>query len=182
MSRHGRLYRGRAFENPCPKRAEIQAVAVVSTRILPSIDRLERQKRMLYSSAAVALMPLGFATKCYHGHGEAWVFTHGGDILYPAFWFFVLLFLFPRLSSQRAAVIVLIFSTVVEFSQLAHWPLLMWLRRSFIGRTLVGTCFSPIDIFYYTISSLFAVWMRGRLHRLFLPAAAAKPQRHGDAF
>ncbi|MBN1466002.1 DUF2809 domain-containing protein [candidate division KSB1 bacterium] len=128
------------------------------------------------------LIPIGLATKFYHGPGSTWVQLYAGDIFYPMFWFFLGLLLFPRTRPLSMSAFVFIFSTAIEFSQLFDGALLTQLRRSFLGRTLVGTSFAAQDILYYLIGCLLALLLYRALNSLQLPAAASKPKGHDDPF
>ncbi len=134
----------------------------------------------LYALAAVLLLtPIGFYTKFYHGPGYVWVNSYAGDIFYPMFWFFVLIFIRPRISPVKAAMIVFIFSTVIEFSQLLSFPILEQIRGTFIGRTVIGVRFVPADIVYYAAGCLLAFGLYKLLHFFGFPVPLSKPERHG---
>lgn len=122
------------------------------------------------------LVPLGFATKFYSGPGRDWIVNYAGDILYPMFWFFLVLFIQPKSSPVKLACAVFIFSTAIEFTQLLTFPILVQIRSTFIGRTLIGTGFVPIDVLYYFIGSALAFGSYRLLHLGQFPLAAQKPQ------
>ena len=107
------------------------------------------------------LVPLGFSTKFYHGPLAGWVNNGAGDILYPIFWFFLLVAVSPKISCKAAAFTVFLFSSAVEVTQLFQWPVLVLLRKSFIGRTVVGSGFEWVDFLYYAIGSV-AAFILGR--------------------
>jgi len=133
----------------------------------------------LYALAVVLLLtPIGFYTKFYHGPGYNWVNSYAGDIFYPMFWFFVLIFLKPRMSPVKAAVIIFIFSTVIEFSQLLSFPLLEFARSSFVGRTVFGVRFVAADMLYYAVGCLLAVGLYNLLHLFGFPVPLSEPKRH----
>ncbi len=129
---------------------------------LPSLLSPQRTKTVL---VLLVLTPLGFYSKFYQGPGKEWAHSYAGDILYPMFWFFVLAFFWPKLSPYTNAVIIFLVTTAIEFSQLLSYPFLECIRRSFLGRTLIGTGFVVADIFYYLIGCLFAVLLHARLLR-----------------
>jgi hypothetical protein len=99
------------------------------------------------------IIPLGFATKIYAGPGSGWIANCLGGTFYVVFWVLVLLALFPTLSAGKVAVGVLAGTIVLEFLQLWHPPLLESLRSSFLGRTILGTTFSWIDIPFYILGA-----------------------------
>jgi hypothetical protein len=103
------------------------------------------------------LIPIGLATKFYHGPGHLWVMMYAGDIFYPMFWFFLGMLILPRVHPMKMSLAVFLFCTAVEFTQLLNGPLLLWLRQSFIGRTLVGVSFVWMDIVYYAAGCVVAV-------------------------
>ncbi|NIA29087.1 MAG: DUF2809 domain-containing protein [Actinobacteria bacterium] len=114
---------------------------------------------MTIVSILLILVPIGFSTKFI---GGAWVHNYMGDIFYPMFWFFLILFFYPQFPPVKLASTVFVFSTAIEFTQLLSSPLLTQIRSTFIGRTLIGTGFVPVDIFYYFIGCIFAIC----LHRI----------------
>jgi hypothetical protein len=139
-------------------------------------------QRVVWLLISLALIPFGLATKFYYGPGQTWMTSYGGDIFYPMFWFFAALFLVPTLRPLPTALGVFIFSTAVETTQLFSWPILLRLRESFAGRTLIGVSFSPIDIFYYAVGCVLAATLYKLLHLFFFPPASAKPYRHDHTF
>ncbi|NOY78779.1 MAG: DUF2809 domain-containing protein, partial [Calditrichaeota bacterium] len=91
--------------------------------------------------ALFILVPLGFSTKFYRGPLHGWVNNGAGDILYPIFWFLLLLLFFRKLSARVAALLVFAFSSLIEVTQLFHPLWLEVLRRNFILRTILGSGF-----------------------------------------
>lgn len=138
--------------------------------------------RKILTAVILILIPLGFATKYPALPYADWLRSSAGDVLYPMFWYFVLLWIFPRLKPLSAAAAVFAFSAAVEMTQLYEWPVLVFLRRSFLGRTLVGTSFSWDDMGYYFIGCLAAVALHTGLYFFVLPSAAGKPESHDGAF
>ena len=124
------------------------------------------------------LTPLGFATKFYAGPGRVWVHAYAGDIHYPMFWYFLAVFFIHDARPASLCLLVFFFSTVVEFSQLSNGDMLLWLRHSFLGRTLVGVSFSFVDIFYYYIGSMLAVFLHLALYFLSFPVSPSEPKGH----
>jgi hypothetical protein len=109
--------------------------------------------------ALLVLVPLGFSTKFYHGPFCDWVNNGAGDILYPIFWFLLLLLFFPKMSVRRAAWFVFFFSSFIEISQLFHPLWLETWRRNFVLRTIFGSGFEWIDFFYYAVGSVLAFFL-----------------------
>lgn len=110
----------------------------------------------------LVIVPLGFYSKFYAGPGANWVNNSLGGVFYEIFWC-LLLFLF--LSTSKPWIIalsVLIVTCCLEFMQLWHPSFLEFLRRSFIGRTVLGNYFTWSDFPYYFLGCGFGwLWLKG---------------------
>jgi hypothetical protein len=122
---------------------------------------MKPKKRLPIFFLLLCVIPLGFYTKFYAGPGHVWIHKYGGDVFYPIFWIYVILFFKPKIDVIRSAVVVFMFSTLIEFSQLLSHPLLEIIRKTFIGRTIIGTDFESIDILYYLVGCVWAVLLYG---------------------
>ena len=100
--------------------------------------------------------PLGFFTKFYAGPGSTWVASQAGGFFYVVFWIFVVFAVFPQLSRLSVTLVVLIATSVLEFAQLWHPPLLERIRSTFLGRTLLGATFAWSDFPCYVAGALAA--------------------------
>jgi len=103
-------------------------------------------------------IPLGFYTKFHEGILQEWVNNSLGGVFYEIFWILLIVFIFPRISPRKSALSVLIVTCLLEILQLWHPPFLELLRSSFIGRTILGNCFTWSDFPYYIIGSFFG-WL-----------------------
>lgn len=97
------------------------------------------------------LTPLGFYTKFYTGPFYYWVNNSLGGMLYEIFWCLAVLFFLPGTRPLKTASGVFIITCVLETLQLWHPPFLQAIRKSFIGKTLIGTSFVWSDFLYYII-------------------------------
>ena len=113
-------------------------------------------------------MPLGFYSKFYRGPATEWVSGSLGGVLYEIFWCLLIFLCFPRTKPLRIAGIVLAVTCLLEFLQLWHPPFLETLRSCFLGRALLGTTFTWLDLPHYLAGSLLGwLWVE-RLRRKFL--------------
>ena len=144
----------------------------MSKHLIHNIPRL--RLRIIFALTVIAVTPLGFATKFYHGVGETWVRLYAGDILYPVFWYFLFLTFFPRFNPYILAGLNLAFDCLGECTQLLHTPLLESIRSTFIGRTVIGNGFDSNDFYYYLIGNIFAVMV-------YRSMIALISSRNGDA-
>ena len=111
--------------------------------------------RLLLVLAVV--VPAGFATKFYAGPAQAWVHGHAGGFLYVVFWCLLALALRPQLSPWLVGCAVLVITSILEFLQLWHPPLLQAVRSTFLGHALIGSSFAWSDFPYYGAGTLAAV-------------------------
>jgi len=121
------------------------------------------RKKVLIS--LLVLTPLGFASKLYPGPGAWWFNNCAGGMFYEIFWCLVAVFIWSRTSGLWIASWVFIITSMLEFCQLWHPPVLEVIRGTFIGRTLIGTSFSLWDFPYYIIGcgiGLLWIWMLRR--------------------
>jgi hypothetical protein len=114
----------------------------------------------------LSVVPLGFATKFYHGPGAHWFNDYAGGILYEVFWCLSASFIRPTAHTFRIAAWVFGFTCFLECLQLWHPAFLEVIRSTFVGRTLIGTSFTWWDFPYYTAGCGMAWWwMRFLLRR-----------------
>ena len=99
----------------------------------------------------VIIIPIGFYTKFYNGPGAHWVNNSLGGVLYEIFWCLVIFFTLPKTRPFIIACSVFIITSILEILQLWHPPFLQAVRRTFIGKTLIGTSFVWPDFLYYLI-------------------------------
>ncbi len=110
------------------------------------------------------VMPLGFATKFYHGPGAGVVNGSVGDSLYVVFWCLVVRWFFPSVRSGKICLLVLLATCAIEFSQLWQLPFLQWIRSYFMGRIILGTTFDWEDfLWYFAGAGVGWLWLR-KLH------------------
>ncbi len=115
--------------------------------------------RKYISVALIIIIPLGFYTKFYTGPFANWVNNSLSGILYEIFWCLLIHLLFPKARIIVIAVSVLIVTSILEFFQLWHPPILESIRKTFIGRTIIGTSFTLSDFFYYIVGCLIGFFL-----------------------
>lgn len=118
-------------------------------------------RRNLYTLFSILLItPVGFAAKFYSGPAEAWVRNSLGGVFYVIFWCLLLFFCCHRLKPATIALLVLLITCSLEFLQLWRPTPLEYLRRTFIGRALLGTTFTWSDFPYYGLGAVIGwIWL-----------------------
>jgi len=120
---------------------------------------MTKSPRLLTSISLLIIIPLGFATKFYHGIYANWVNNSLGGVFYEIFWCLVIFLIFTRLSPFKIATIIFIVTSSLEFTQLWKAPFLETIRKNFIGRTLIGSSFTWTDFLYYLIGCILAYFL-----------------------
>ncbi len=100
------------------------------------------------------LIPLGFASKAYHGAASGWVNNFAGGILYEIFWCVLIFFFWPRRKGLTIATVVFLGTSLLEFLQLWHPKILEIIRSTSPGKILLGTTFSWLDFPHYLAGCL----------------------------
>ncbi len=108
-------------------------------------------------AALCVLTPLGFATKHVHGPLGGWFQDYAGGVVYVMFWMLLALWLRPSLPPARVAWVVLALTSALEVLQLWSGPVLDAIRRTYLGRALIGDTFSAWDFVHYAIGCALAV-------------------------
>jgi hypothetical protein len=120
------------------------------------------KRRLPFFVALLIVTGLGLGTSYYEGAERVWVRDHGSGILYVMFWILLVLTLRPVTSPGRVAVIVLVLTCLVEFSQLIDAKWLNDIRKTWLGASLLGVAFKWSDLPYYAIGAI-AGWGLARL-------------------
>jgi len=107
------------------------------------------------------VVPLGFYTKFYSGVAQNWVNNSLGGIFYEIFFCLLVYLFFPQVKPIKIVSIVFITTCFLEVLQLWHPPILIHIRKYFLGQALLGTSFSWSDFFHYFIGcTLGYIWIK----------------------
>lgn len=114
----------------------------------------------------ISLIPIGLYTKFYNGFASSWVHDSLGGILYVIFWSLFFSIVFQKTKPWKIATIVFIITTILEILQLWHPLFLEIIRDGFIGRAMLGTSFSWLDIIHYCIGLIISFWLIKMLRKI----------------
>ncbi len=117
-----------------------------------------RKIRIAFAVSILVITPLGFLTKAYQGPLAYWVNNSLGGLLYVTFWCLVWGLVNPQWSERNIAIAVLVVTSLLEFAQLWHPPVLNWLRSFYLGQVVLGTTFVWSDFFYYVVGAGLGWW------------------------
>ena len=104
------------------------------------------KKLLQYTSAVIALIALGLLSRRINGIPDAC-----GDALWAMMVFCCWRIVLVLRPLKIVAVVALITSYLVEFSQILSFDWLVSLRSTFLGHMLLGQGFLWIDLLAYTI-------------------------------
>ncbi len=108
-----------------------------------------RRSRLVYACAVILVIGLGLFTRSRWMPRPSFVAEYGGDTLWALLVFWLVGFLFPAMSTGRAASVTGAFAAVIEFGQMVQAPWLDALRAMLFGRLVLGQGFLWSDLVCY---------------------------------
>jgi len=112
------------------------------------------KKRFYYLGLIVFIIILGLASRKYSALLPDFVSDYSGDTLWALMVFFIFRFIFPKHTIFYTAIISLIFSFVIEFSQFYQAEWLNNIRNLKYAGLLFGYGFLRSDLVCYTAGIL----------------------------
>jgi len=132
----------------------------------PILKRSVPRHRGLYGAAIVLAIGLGLASRKFPAMFPAALEEYPGDALWAGMVFAGYCLLFPMARTWQPALLALVTSFAVEFSQLIQIAWLDQLRAITPGRLVLGSTFNQIDLLAYAIgigsaAMLDRLWLSG---------------------
>ena len=124
----------------------------------------QTRNRSTYAALIGLTIAAGLASRRFASLLPAWLAKNAGDVLYAVMAFWLVGFLFPRLSTFRAALIAGLFCFGIEFLKFVQVPWLIAARHSRAGALVFGSGFHWSNLVCYTLGVGAAV----ALERAFL--------------
>jgi len=112
------------------------------------------KKRVTYFILIAVIIVLGLLSRKFSVI-PLWV----GDVLWATMIYFMLRFFLPGASTQKIAIITILTSYAIEFSQLYKAEWIDNLRHTFPGRMILGETFFLGDLVSYTAGILIGVFI-----------------------
>jgi hypothetical protein len=110
-----------------------------------------RRSRVLYAGLVVLVIALGLASRRFAGVFPDGVRLYAGDVLWAAMVYFAAAVVWRRAPVARIAVGALLFSVLIEASQLYHAPWIDAVRATSLGGLVLGFGFLWSDVVCYAI-------------------------------
>ena len=99
----------------------------------------------------IMVVGLGLASRRYPEVLPDFIASYAGDTLWALMAFLLIGFLFPSLSTVKVAIMALLFSFFIEFSQLYHAPWLDDIRQNRFAALILGRGFLWSDLVCYSV-------------------------------
>lgn len=110
--------------------------------------------RKKYFILTILTMILGLLSRKFMYYIPNLIAQYLGDILWATMVYFGFRFLFPKLNTNICFLIAIIFSFVIEFSQIYQAQWINNIRATLIGSLILGHGFLWSDLVCYTIGIL----------------------------
>lgn len=110
--------------------------------------------RKKYFILTILTMILGLLSRKFMYYIPNLIAPYLGDILWATMVYFGFRFLFPKLNTNICFLIAIIFSFVIEFSQIYQAQWINNIRATLIGSLILGHGFLWSDLVCYTIGIL----------------------------
>ena len=112
------------------------------------------KRRMIYSVLFLITIPIGLATRKKPEWFYELIAKYGGDILWTSLFFFLFRIIFPTKKLLTILCYTYAFAVSIEISQLYHANWIDDIRRTFLGKMILGFGFLWSDLICYAIGAL----------------------------
>lgn len=114
------------------------------------------RNRLVYTIAVIVVMIMGLMSRKIEGLPR-FLEVYSGDTLWAMMVFLGIAFLFNKQSTKYIALMALLFSFGIEFSQLYHEPWIDSIRSTTLGGLVLGYGFLWSDLICYTVGIVIAI-------------------------
>jgi Protein of unknown function (DUF2809) len=112
--------------------------------------RSTRRNPLIWIAAIAIVCALGIGSRRYGQFLPQIVATYAGDTLWALAAFLAIGLVMPRATTTRVAVLALVFSAIIEVSQLYHAPWIDAIRQTRLGGLVLGFDFVWSDLVCYS--------------------------------
>lgn len=126
--------------------------------------RVSNRQRLISIAAILVVIPLGYWLRTAPGMPE-WIRNLLGNVAYCLLWSLVIAVIVPKLSAVRLAFAGTLLVSLIELSQLSKSGWMFELRAYQLGRLVLGSGFSWLDIGEYFGAAFINTPLLSRLTR-----------------
>lgn len=116
-----------------------------------------KRNRFLYGIIIIIVIILGLYSQKIDGNIPYFIKDYLGDSLWSLMIFIGFTFIFNRMKTIKITIMALIFSFIIEISQLYHADWIDGIRITVLGRLVLGSTFSWSDLVAYIIGIIFGL-------------------------
>jgi len=109
-----------------------------------------KRNRIVYLILIIFTIILGLGSRKYSVNLNSFIAEYSGDTLWSLMVFFIFGFIYPKYRTIHIAIISLLFSFAIEFSQLYQSEWINKIRGTKLGGLILGFGFLPGDLICYT--------------------------------
>lgn len=114
------------------------------------------KQRLAYTLLFFITIPIGLLTRKKPNWFLPFIAKYGGDVLWAALFFFLFRWFFINKPLWKIALYTYFFAVCIEVSELYHAPWIDDIRRTFLGKMILGFGFLWSDIICYAVGVLLA--------------------------
>lgn len=112
------------------------------------------RNRNIYILLFILVICLGLSSRKFSMYLPKFIADYSGDTLWAMMVYLGIAFVFNKLESKKVMILVLIFSYLIEFSQLYQGQLINSIRNTTIGGLVLGHGFLFSDLICYLVGIL----------------------------
>ena len=109
------------------------------------------RSRKLYFIYGIVVVIIGLASRKVPSDLPLIISKYPGDVLWALMVFIIVGFLFTNITTKKVAIISLLFSFLIETSQLYHAIWIDNIRHTILGALILGSGFSWYDMICYIV-------------------------------
>jgi len=109
------------------------------------------RSRKLYFIYGIVVVIIGLASRKVPSDLPLIISKYPGDVLWALMVFIIVGFLFTNITTKKVAIISLLFSFLIETSQLYHAIWIDNIRHTILGALILGSGFSFYDMICYIV-------------------------------
>ncbi|MEO6695680.1 MAG: DUF2809 domain-containing protein [Ignavibacteria bacterium] len=114
------------------------------------VNFIPERNRLIYFCLIVVVVILGIASRKFSHELPVFVAEYSGDTLWALMVYFIFGFIFVKYTSLRIAIMALIFSYAIEFTQIYQSEWINSIRNTKLGGLVLGYGFLWSDLVCYT--------------------------------
>lgn len=130
--------------------------------------------RFIYCCCILLVILIGIASRAFSS-----IPLFVGDVLYAVMIYFIVRFLLPKKKPSSVFFIALLLCFAIELQQTLEFSWLVTIRKTLIGRYILGQGFLWSDLFYYTlgvrIAAVTDVFMINKIKHQFITSSNSNP-------